>query len=67
MKVNKTFKVFSVVVFLSLNFSFNSLFANNNSSYSVCEGRGEKCSVVYNGVPVGFTKSKDSSAIVIKF
>jgi hypothetical protein len=65
MNLYKSFFIFicGTVLYLS---SFTYL-AANSSNYTVCEGSGEKCRVTYNGVPVGFTKSKDGSAIVIKF
>lgn len=62
-------KIFSIAVigtfFLLPN---SSIMADEPQyEYTVCEGRGEKCRVYYNGVPIGFTKDKDGSAIVIKF
>lgn len=38
-----------------------------SQDYTLCEGRGERCVVKYNGVPLpAFVKGKDDSAIVIK-
>jgi hypothetical protein len=34
--------------------------------YVLCEGRGERCRVWVDGIPVSFAKGKDNSAIVIQ-
>ncbi|GEM_PF-2472536 len=40
--------------------------ASAAEDYNLCEGRGERCRVSVNGVPVSYVKGKDNSAIVIK-